>query len=104
MKQFKRSPLHSGVFAVAASAAALLLTVLTRPYLDPESYVLFILAAWASAWFYGRTGGLISTAASAVAILVFFLRPDPAATAFSWGVLLRLTAFVLAGAVVTWMT
>ena len=104
MNRLKRSPLHSSVFALAVSATALILTVLLRPYLEPGPFVFFVLAAWVSAWFYGRTGGLVATAASAVAILYFFLRPDPAVTAPSVGVLLRLTAFVIIGAVVTWMT
>ena len=80
MNRLKRSPLHGSVFALAVSAVALLLTVLLRPYLEPNIFVLFVVAAWVSAWLYGRTGGLVATAASAVAILYFFLRPDPAVT------------------------
>ena len=78
MNRLKRSPLHGSVFAIAVSAAALLLTVLLRPYLEPNIFVLFVVAAWVSAWQYGRTGGLVSTAVSAVAILYSFFRPDPA--------------------------
>jgi two-component system cell cycle sensor histidine kinase/response regulator CckA len=104
MNRLKRSPLHGSVFAMAVSAAALLVTVFLRPYLDPNIFVFFVLAAWISAWQYGRTGGLVSTAMSAVAILYFFLRPDPAVTAPSWTVLFRLMAFVVLGSVVTWMT
>src|SRR5437763_1635241 len=104
MNRLKRSPLHSGVVAIALSAVALLLTVLIRPYLEPNIFVLFVVAAWVSAWHYGRTGGLISTAASAVILLSFFLRPDPAITTPSWNVLLRLTAFVAMGSLITWMT
>ncbi len=104
MNRLKRSPLHSSVFAMAVSAAALLLTVILRPFFEPNIFVLFVLAAWVSAWHYGRTGGLVSTAASAVAILYFFLRPDPMVTAPAWNILIRLTAFVVMGSLVTWMT
>jgi PAS domain S-box-containing protein len=103
MNQFKRSPLHSSVFAVAVTAAALELTLLGRSFLEP-GFVLFIAAVWISAWYYGRTGGLVATAASAVAILNFFLRPDPSVTGFSWNTVFRLTAFALIGAGITWMT
>src|SRR3954447_11367306 len=104
MNRLKRSPLHGSVFAMATSAAALLITVFLRPFLEPNILVLFVLAAWVSAWQYGRTGGLVSTATSAVAILYFFLRPDPSVTTPAWNVLFRLTAFVIMGAIVTWMT
>src|SRR5436305_2583920 len=104
MNRLKRLPLHGSVFAIAVSAAALLFTVLLRPLLEPHIFVLFVLAAWISAWQYGRTGGLVSTAVSAVAILYSFFRPDPALTAPAWNVLLRLTSFVIMGSLVTWMT
>lgn len=104
MNRLKRSPLHGGVFALAASAGALLLTVLLRPYFEPDIFVLFLVAAWTSAWLYGRTGGLISTAASAVAIVCFFLRPDPGVATPAWSVVVRVTAFIVIGAVLTWMT
>jgi len=104
MNRLKRSPLHGGVFAVAASAGALLITVLVRPYLEPDIFVLFLAAAWVSAWFYGRTGGLVATAASAVAIVCFFLRPDPSSTTPAWTIVIRVTAFIVLGGLVTWMT
>jgi PAS domain S-box-containing protein len=105
MHQFKRSPLHSSVFAVALTAVALLLTLVGRPFsLEPNFFVLFIAAVWVSAWYHGRTGGLIATAGSAVAILYFFLRPEPAFTGLSWNVVVPLTAFAMIGSAVTWLT
>jgi two-component system, cell cycle sensor histidine kinase and response regulator CckA len=104
MNQLQRSPLHSSVFAVALTSAALLLTLLGKSILEPNFFILFIAAVWVSAWYHGRTGGLIATAASVVAILNFFLRPDPAFTSVSWNVVVRLTAFALIGGGVTWMT
>jgi two-component system, cell cycle sensor histidine kinase and response regulator CckA len=104
MNRLKRSPLHGGVFATAVSAVAMLLTVLLRSSLEPDIFVLFLIAAWVSAWLYGRTGGLIATAASAVGIVLFFLRPDPAATTPAWTIVIRVTTFVLLGGVLTWTT
>ena len=102
MNRLKRSPLHGGVFAVAASAVALLLTFVLSSYLQPDIFVFFLAAAWISAWLYGRTGGLAATAGSAVAIVVFFLRPSDATPL--WSTVVRVTAFVILSGIVTWMT
>jgi two-component system, cell cycle sensor histidine kinase and response regulator CckA len=104
MFEFKRSPLYSSVFAVALTAVALLLTLLGRPLLEPDVFILFIAAVWASAWYHGRTAGMIATAGSVVAILEFFIRPNPAFIGLSWNIVVRLTAFALIGAAITWMT
>ncbi len=104
MGHIKISPLHSSVFALALTAVAILLTLLLRPFLEPDIFVLFIAAVWISAWLYGRTGGLSATGASAVAILFFFLRPDTSAPTPSWPVLLRISGFVVFSALITWVT
>ena len=100
----QRSPLHAAVFASAVSAGALLITLLTRPLLEPNDWFLFLVAAWLSARYYGRTGGLTVTAVSALAILYFFLRPDPSETTPSWNILARLIAFIAMGSLITWVT
>ena len=79
MNQQKRSPLHSSVFAVGVTAVALIVALLLRPFLEPDYFLPFMASVVVSAWLYGRTGGLITTASSAIVILYFFLRPDPAA-------------------------
>src|SRR5689334_22358165 len=104
MNQLPRSPLHSSVFALALSSAAILLTLILRDSLQSNDSILFLVAVWASAWFHGRTGGLTATGASAVAFLYFILRPDPAAAAPSWSVIVRLVTFILMGALITWIT
>jgi two-component system, cell cycle sensor histidine kinase and response regulator CckA len=104
MNRLDRSPLHSSVAALLLAALALLPTLLLRDELEPYTFLLFLAASWASAWFYGRTGGLICVAASAVAMLYFLYKPDPSFQGFSWGVVGRLTAFVLMGGLITWMT
>ena len=104
MNRLNRSPLHSSVAALLLAAVALLPTLLLRDELEPYTFLLFLAASWASAWFYGRTGGLICVAASAVAMLYFLFKPDPSFHGFSWSVVTRLTAFVLMGGLITWMT
>jgi two-component system, cell cycle sensor histidine kinase and response regulator CckA len=103
MNRLKRSPLHGGVFAVAASAVALFLTFILAAYLQPDIFVFFLAAAWVSAWLYGRMGGLVATACSAVAIVCFFLRPTDGTTP-PWSIVVRVSAFVLLSGLVTWMT
>jgi two-component system, cell cycle sensor histidine kinase and response regulator CckA len=103
MNALKRSPLHSSVFAAALTAVALLVSLVLRPYLEPDPFLLFMAAVWLSAWYYGRSGGLLATAASAVAILFFYLRPEMVA-ARQWNVLARLLIFVLTASLITWVT
>ncbi|HUK16581.1 MAG TPA: PAS domain-containing protein [Bryobacteraceae bacterium] len=104
MNPFKNSPLNSSVVALALSAIALLVSLVVRPYIEQDLFVLFFVAVWLSAWYYGRAGGLTATGASALAILYFFLRPDPEATTPSWTVLTRLIIFVLMASLLTWLT
>src|SRR5579872_1853365 len=104
MTSLQRSPLHAAVFATALTAAALILTLLIRPLIEPNIFLLFLVAAWMSARYYGRIGGLTSTAASALVILYFFLRPDPSETTPSWNILARLIAFIALGSLMTWVT
>ncbi|HEY2013965.1 MAG TPA: response regulator [Bryobacteraceae bacterium] len=97
--------MHSSVFALALTALALLLSLLLGPYLEPDIYLPFLGAVWLSAWYYGRTGGLTSTFASAVLILYFFLRPENAAAeAPAWRIALRALTFLAMALLITWVT
>src|SRR5689334_24586072 len=98
MHQFDRSPLNSSVFALLLTAFALLLSLVFRPFLDPDTFSLFLLTIWASAWFYGRAGGAVASAGSAVALLIFFLSP------ITWISVTRLAAFVGLASLLTWVT
>ena len=105
MNQLRNSLLHSGVFALVLSAAAVLVSVLFRPSLDPNAGFLFLAVVWLCAWLNGRAGGFTATAALALRFLFFFLRPETAAgRAPSWSVLARLIAFVLMASLLTWVT
>ncbi len=100
MIPLRRSPLHSSVFAIALTAVALLGSLLMRPFLEPNTFLLFIVAVWLSAWYYGRTGGLLTTASSALTILFFFLRSD-----LSSGIsLIRILTFLALSLLITWIT
>ena len=100
MNPLKRSPLHSSVFALALTAIALLVSLVLRPSLEPNTFLLFIVAVWLSAWYYGRTGGLLTTASSAIAILYFFLRFDVS----SAQALVRILTFLALALLITWIT
>ena len=77
MNSRAQSPLNGSVFALAATSAAALTSLLLRPYLDPAFFILFVAAVWLSAWYYGRGGGIVATVASAIAIFYFFLGRIP---------------------------
>jgi two-component system, cell cycle sensor histidine kinase and response regulator CckA len=105
MTAYRNSILHSGVFAVGLTALALVTTLVFRPLLEPNYGFLFYVAVWVSAWHHGRTGGLTATAASAVAILCFFLWPDVSAANYpSWRIIARLLMFILSTSLLTWVT
>jgi PAS domain S-box-containing protein len=100
MTRLERSPLYGSVLALALTAVALLLSLLLRPYLEPDICLLFLAAVWLSAWYYGRTTGLVAMGASALALLVFFF---PGAAGF-WAVGVRLASFLAIAGVIVWMT
>ena len=104
MNPFKNSPVNSSVAALALTSIALLLSLVIRPYIEQDIFLPFFAAVWVSAMYYGRAGGLTATGGSALAILYFFLRPDPDATSPSWSVLTRLIIFVLMASLLTWLT
>ena len=62
MTRLEALPLHGSVVALALTAVALLISLLLRPYLEPDTFLLFVVAVWLSAWYYGRMIGLVATA------------------------------------------
>ena len=68
MFQLKDSSLHSGVFALALTTLAVLVSLLLRPLLEPNFFLPFLVAVFASAWYYGHVGGFSATALSTVAL------------------------------------
>ena len=100
MTRLEPSPLHGSVVALALTAVAVLLSLLLRPYLEPDTFLLFVMAVWLSAWYYGRMIGLLATAASALALLYFFI----GSTSPVWMVAARLGAFLVTASLITWVT
>src|ERR1035437_10557783 len=100
MIRLERSPLYGSIVALALTAVALLISLLLRPYLEPDIFLPFLLVVWLSTWYYGLTIGLAASAASALALLVFFL---PGAAGF-WVVGARLGSFLAIAGIIIWMT
>lgn len=104
MIRVRRSPLNTGVFALAATALASLLALLLRLFLRPDVFMPFLAAVLLSAWFHGRLGGLLSTLFSALVTFYFFLLPGFSHEDGSLNGLARLAAFVLLSILITWLT
>jgi hypothetical protein len=72
MTRLERSPLYGSVVALALTALALLLSLLLRSHLEPGFFLLFEVAVWVSAWYYGLTAGLLAAAASTIALAAVY--------------------------------
>jgi PAS domain S-box-containing protein len=66
--QLKDSSLHSSIFALALTTFAVLVSLLLKPLLQPNFFLPFLVAVFASAWYYGHVGGFSATALSTVAL------------------------------------
>jgi two-component system, cell cycle sensor histidine kinase and response regulator CckA len=101
MPQLKRSPFHRGVFVVALTAVALIISLLLQPVLDPGFFPLFLTTVLLSSWYYGLGGGLLASALATAAVFYFFL---PHSLPPALPSLARLISFVAMALVVTWLT
>ncbi len=68
MFQLKDSSLHSSVFALALTTLAVLVSLLLRPLLEPNFFLPFLVAVFASAWYYGHFGGFAATTLCTIAL------------------------------------
>ena len=85
-------------FALIAAAVALLGTLFTWPVSQRFPFALFIAAVMVSAWRGGLKPGLVTTGASALALLLLFvLFPDVRAAEAGEHFVLRLLMFLLIG-------
>src|SRR5262249_57141586 len=100
MNRLERSPLHGSVVALALTAVALMISLVLRPYLEPDIFLLFVVAVWLSAWYYGRTFGFLATAASAIALLAFFTYNKTNSVAIAS----RMGGFLIIACLITWVT
>ena len=101
MIHLKRSPFHRGVFVVAATALALVPSLLLRPLLDQSFHPLFLMVILASSWYYGRGGGALATLLSTAAVFYFF---SPRVFPPSETTVVRAGSFVALAILVTWLT
>src|ERR1035441_4181060 len=90
MIRLQRSPLYGSVVALALTAAALLISVQLRRYLEPEISLPFLVVVWLGAWDNGFIIGLVASGASAAALLVFFF----ADAAGVWAAGVRIGSFL----------
>jgi PAS domain S-box-containing protein len=100
MNRLERSPLHGSVVALGLTAVALLVSLVLRPYLEPDIFLLFVVAVWLSSWYYGRLIGLLATGAGAFALLFFFID----GVTPPWAVVARLGAFLITATLIAWVT
>jgi two-component system cell cycle sensor histidine kinase/response regulator CckA len=76
--QFKDSSLHSSVFALALTTFAVLVSLLLRPLLEPNFFLPFLVAVFASAWYYGHIGGFSAALLSTLALgALLYLLHEP---------------------------
>jgi two-component system, cell cycle sensor histidine kinase and response regulator CckA len=100
MNRLERSPLHGSVVALALTALTLLVSLLLRPYVEPDIALLFLVPVWLSAWYYGRAIGMVAACASALALFSFFF----SGTTGYWVLGVRLGSYLAIAGVVAWMT
>jgi len=89
--------------AVLAVASALLLTLLLRPWLEHNEFLLFFPALMLSAWYGGIGPGLLATLLSLLSI-DFFVIPPIYGLNLSWDYIPRLGAFAFVALVTSWLT
>jgi len=101
---FDRTALNAGVFALAVTAAALLVSLFVRPLLEPNVFLPFVGAVAASAYFHGRLGVLLSTGLCSAAVLYFFLPPSISFSVPDEHALSRFGSFLTLSLAIGWLT
>ena len=103
MTRLRNSILYSTAFALGLTAAAVVLALVFRPYLEPVLSFPFLIAVWMGAWYYGRVGGSTTTALSAAAILIYLLRTSGSPIRL-FPIWTRAGSFLVVGTLLTWIT
>ena len=68
MRRLKDSYLNGSIFALALTTLAVFISLLLRPWLQASFFLPFLVAVFASAWYYGPPGGFSATAFSGLAL------------------------------------
>uniref|UniRef100_Q02BG5 histidine kinase n=1 Tax=Solibacter usitatus (strain Ellin6076) TaxID=234267 RepID=Q02BG5_SOLUE len=100
MIRLDRTPLYGSVVALALTGIALLLSLLLRSHLEPGFFLLFEVAVWVSAWYYGLMAGLLAAGASTVALAAVYAVAGGAMTV----VATRSGTFLLIATLIAWAT
>jgi K+-sensing histidine kinase KdpD len=91
------------LLAVLAWGIAFAGTTLLWPVLDPNPFLLFLLAIMVSAWYGGLGPGLLATILSALTTNFFFL-PPLYTLELDWNDLAELAVFVISAVVISSLT
>jgi PAS domain S-box-containing protein len=86
---------------ILAVTAALLLTPLLQPALEPSVFTLFYAAVAVSAWYGGIVPGVLAIALSALVVFYFLIEPVYQFDIVSLSILVRLTTFSLVSLLIT---
>lgn len=91
--------------SLAATAAAVLLTLVLWPVSQRFPFALFIAAVMVSVWQGGPRSALLTTALATLAlVLLYFFLPDPSASDLRQEYLPRLGMFLLVGVLATYLS
>jgi PAS domain S-box-containing protein len=93
--------LETYTVALLAVSAALLLTLLLQPLLQPTIFLLFFAAVAVSAWYGGLKPGLLATGLSVLTVSYFFLHPKFSLLVVNRDSLIRLSLFILVATFIT---
>ncbi|WP_017651466.1 PAS domain S-box protein [Fortiea contorta] len=87
--------------AIFSVALALGLTLILLPWLYPTTTPLFLMAVMVSAWYGGLGTGFLATVLSTLVINYFFIEPYYSLQAPNFEVVLRLSTFAIAAALIS---
>jgi PAS domain S-box-containing protein len=85
------------------TAAALALSLLLEPWIEPDFAPLFLGAVALSSRRWGMRAGIVSTLITIPALLVLYLPPHYTLNLVSWAVALRLLSFLSTAALIIWL-
>ncbi|MBI4781023.1 MAG: PAS domain S-box protein [Oscillatoriophycideae cyanobacterium NC_groundwater_1537_Pr4_S-0.65um_50_18] len=88
---------------VLSVALALAVTLLLGSLMQATPLQLFFLAVMVSGWYGGWQQGLVATALSALVVKYFLIEPYYSLEITSSGVVFRLSTFILASVIVSWL-
>ncbi|PWU07802.1 MAG: hybrid sensor histidine kinase/response regulator [Terriglobia bacterium] len=98
-----KHPLHGSVFALVLTALAILVSILVRPFLGADAFLVFIAAIGASAWYGGMAAGVIASVCSS-AVIAYFLLGSGLSQETRVSAWVRIVGFLALALLITWLT